>query len=381
VSTTEAAGQARRLIEYKPGHPVISLYMDLDPERFATPPARDSQIRSLVDQARRTLEAQDGLGHDERVGLKADIQHIDEFLTSTQAPFKGARALAVFCSGQVGLFEVLQLSRPTEARVVIAPTPFVEPLVAALEAQRWLIALVSRRDGRVIEGPADGLREEARLDEFVRGQHDQGGWSQPNYERSIEKDTDDHLRRVADAVNQRWRAARFHRLAVGGPAEIVPRFEALLAGDVRPHVIPERVAVDLSSATEEEIRRAVAKLVAEDEKRSERDALNRLEAGIGSGGRGAGGLFDTISALNERRVQTLLLEPAMNRRGARCPTCGLLMIDPDDRCPADGSELDEVEHLREGAIEAALAQGADVLVVRHYPDLGPLQGIGALLRF
>jgi len=381
VSTTEAAGQARRLIEYKPGHPVISLYMDLDPERFATPPARDSQIRSLVDQARRTLEAQDGLGHDERVGLKADIQHIDEFLTSTQAPFKGARALAVFCSGQVGLFEVLQLSRPTEARVVIAPTPFVEPLVAALEAQRWLVALVSRRDGRVIEGPADGLREEARLDEFVRGQHDQGGWSQPNYERSIEKDTDDHLRRVADAVNQRWRAARFHRLAVGGPAEIVPRFEALLAGDVRPHVIPERVAVDLSSATEEEIRRAVAKLVAEDEKRSERDALNRLEAGIGSGGRGAGGLFDTISALNERRVQTLLLEPAMNRRGARCPTCGLLMIDPDDRCPADGSELDEVEHLREGAIEAALAQGADVLVVRHYPDLGPLQGIGALLRF
>ncbi|HTP21552.1 MAG TPA: Vms1/Ankzf1 family peptidyl-tRNA hydrolase [Solirubrobacteraceae bacterium] len=381
MSTTEAAGQARRLIEYKPGHPVISLYMDLDPERFATPPARDSQIRSLVDQARRTLEAQDGLGHDERVGLKADIQHIDEFLTSTQAPFKGARALAVFCSGQVGLFEVLQLSRPTEARVVIAPTPFVEPLVAALEAQRWLIALVSRRDGRVIEGPADGLREEARLDEFVRGQHDQGGWSQPNYERSIEKDTDDHLRRVADAVNQRWRAARFHRLAVGGPAEIVPRFEALLAGDVRPHVIPERVAVDLSSATEEEIRRAVAKLVAEDEKRSERDALNRLEAGIGSGGRGAGGLFDTISALNERRVQTLLLEPAMNRRGARCPTCGLLMIDPDDRCPADGSELDEVEHLREGAIEAALAQGADVLVVRHYPDLGPLQGIGALLRF
>lgn len=381
MSTTEAAGQARRLIEYKPGHPVISLYMDLDPERFATPPARDSQIRSLVDQARRTLEAQDGLGHDERVGLKADIQHIDEFLTSTQAPFKGARALAVFCSGQVGLFEVLQLSRPTEARVVIAPTPFVEPLVAALEAQRWLVALVSRRDGRVIEGPADGLREEARLDEFVRGQHDQGGWSQPNYERSIEKDTDDHLRRVADAVNQRWRAARFHRLAVGGPAEIVPRFEALLAGDVRPHVIPERVAVDLSSATEEEIRRAVAKLVAEDEKRSERDALNRLEAGIGSGGRGAGGLFDTISALNERRVQTLLLEPAMNRRGARCPTCGLLMIDPDDRCPADGSELDEVEHLREGAIEAALAQGADVLVVRHYPDLGPLQGIGALLRF
>ena len=50
-------------------------------------------------------------------------------------------------------------------------------------------------------------------------------------------------------------------------------------------------------------------------------------------------------------------------------------------CPADGSPMQEVEHLREAAIEAALAQGAEVMVIRHYPDLGPLQGIGALLRF
>jgi len=57
------------------------------------------------------------------------------------------------------------------------------------------------------------------------------------------------------------------------------------------------------------------------------------------------------------------------------------MVDPDDRCPVDGSELVEIDHLREAAIESALAQGADVFVVHHYPDLGPLQGIGALLRF
>jgi peptide chain release factor subunit 1 len=381
VSATDAAAQARRLIEYKPGHPVVSLYLDLDPERFATPPARASQIRSLVDRAGRDLDARDGLTHDERVSLRADIQRIDEFLTSTQAPFKGARALAVFCSGQAGLFEVLKLSRPTEARVAIGSTPFVAPLVAALEARRWLIALVSRRDGRVLEGPADGLREGARLEDFIHGKHEQGGWSQANYERSIEKDTEDHLRRVAEEVNRLWRTERFHRLAAGGPAEIVPRFEAHLAGDVRPHLSAERVAVDLSSATEEQVRRAVAKLVAEDHKRSERDALDRLEAGIGAGGRGAGGPFDTLAALNERRVRTLLLEPAFDMPGARCPSCGLLMLEGDGRCPADGSALEEVEHLREALVESALAQGAEVMVVQHYPDLGPLRGIGALLRF
>jgi len=381
VSTIEASGQARRLIEYRPGHPVISLYMDLDPERFATPPARASQIRSLLDRAHRDLEAQDGLTHDERVSLRADLERIDDFLTSPAAPYKGARGLALFCSGQVDLFEVLQLLRPTEARVVIGPSPFVEPLVAALESRRWLVALVSRREGRVLEGAADGLREEARLEDFVRGQHDQGGWSQPNYERSIEKDAEDHLRRVAEAVNRLWRTERFHRLAAGGPPEIVPRFEAHLAGDVRPNVIAERVAVDVSSASEERIRRAVAELVTEDEKRTERDALNRLEAGIGSGGRGAGGPYDTVMALNQRRVELLMLEPGQDMRGFRCPTCGLMALESDGQCPADGSKMEEVDHLTEAVVESALAQGGEVMVVRHYPDLGPLQGIGAVLRF
>jgi len=139
--------------------------------------------------------------------------------------------------------------------------------------------------------------------------------------------------------------------------------------------------VDLSSATDEQVRRAVEKLVEEDDKQRERDALDRLAAGIGSGGRAVGGPEGTLEALNERRVEALLLEPGFDRHGWRCGTCGLLLLDGDGRCPADGSELVEVEHVREAAVEAALAQDAEVMVVRHYPDLGPLQGIAALLRF
>ena len=48
--TSVAAESARRLIEHRTGHPIISLYLDLDPEHFATPPARSAQIRSLIDQ-------------------------------------------------------------------------------------------------------------------------------------------------------------------------------------------------------------------------------------------------------------------------------------------------------------------------------------------
>ena len=381
VSSLPAAGPARRLIEHRTGHPVISLYLDLDPKRFATPPARATQIRSLIDQATRQLDAAGGLSHSELVGLRADLQRIDDYLTSREPPFEGAHGLGVFCSGLDDLFEVVQLSRPTPGRVVIARSPYVEPLVATLQERRWLVALVSRRAGRVLGGSVDRLQEEVNFDEYVHGQHEQGGWSQARYERSVEKDTEDHLRRVADGLNQRWRSERFDRAAVGGPVEIVPRLEAHLAAEVRAHLAPQRVEVDLSRAHDAEIRRALAKLVVEDEEHLERQALDRLAAGIGTGGRAVGGPENTTAALNERRVETLLLDQSFDRPAGRCLTCGLLLLADGARCPVDGSRTERLEHLREAAVEAALAQDAGVMIVRHHPDLGPHQGIGALLRF
>jgi hypothetical protein len=57
------------------------------------------------------------------------------------------------------------------------------------------------------------------------------------------------------------------------------------------------------------------------------------------------------------------------------------VLEGEDRCPADGSELEELDHLREAAVEAALGQDAEVMFVRYHPDLGPHGGIGAVLRF
>jgi peptide chain release factor subunit 1 len=243
------------------------------------------------------------------------------------------------------------------------------------------VVLVSRRAVRVFTGAPDSLKERQDSDHATHGQHDQGGSSQARYERSVEKDTDDHLRRAAEAVNQRWREEPFDRVALGGPVEIVPRLEGFLSAEVRANLAPGRVELDLSSAGDSEIREALGKLVVEDERQLERELLDRMAAGIGSGGRAVGGAHDTLEALNERRVQTLLLEPAFDRPAIRCRSCGMLMLEGDGRCPADGGQIEELEHLREAAIEAALAQDADVVVVRHYHDMGPLQGIAALLRF
>jgi peptide chain release factor subunit 1 len=377
-----AVDSARRLISRHPAHPVVSLYLDLDPERFATAPARSSQINSLVDEAHREVEADEKLDHEDRQALREDLDRIREYLHSDDPPFQDARALAVFCSLRDDLFEVVQLTRPAEGRVVIERTPYVEPLIAGALERRWCVALVTRREARLLTGPGERVSELRHIEDDVHGQHRQGGWSQANYERSYEKEADDHLRHVAELLRRRWRAARYDRLALGGPVEDVSRLERFLSAEIRPLLVSQRVDVDMSSANEEQIQEAVSKLVEEDERRRERDALDRLTAGIASPeGHGVGGPDDVLAALNERRVETLLLEPGFDCPGGRCPACGLLTLEREGECPADGTPLEEVEHLREAVVEAAIAQDAEVMVVSRYPDLGPLRGIGALLRF
>ncbi len=383
MSTVEQA--ARRLVDRRPAHPrhrVISLYLDLDPERFATAPARASQIRSLIDGAAREVDRMSELEHDELIALREDLERVRDYLFSREPPFKGARALAVFCSSRDELFETVQLPRPVEGRVVIEHSPYVEPMVAATGQRRWCALLVSRRDARMFTGPADALEERRSFHDDVHGQHDQGGLSQPRYERSVEKEVDDHLRRVAELLDRSCRRDRFDRLALGGPPEIVPRLQGMLSDEVRGSLADGRVEVDVASANAAQVQAALAPLAEQDDKRLESEALDRLRAGVGGSGRGVGGPEDTLQALNERRVEKLLLAPDFDGHGHRCPACGLLTVEVSDgRCPADGSELEDVEHLREAAVEAALAQDAEVMVVRHHPDLGPFRGIGALLRF
>jgi hypothetical protein len=378
VSSVE---QVRRLIEHPVKHRVISLYLDLDPEHFATPPARASQIRSLLDQAGRDVEHLDGLDHEDKVALREDLKQIDSFLGSPQAPFKGARSLALFCSGRDGLFEAVQLMRPVPARVAIEPSPYVEPMITAVQTRRWLVALVNRRSARLLTGSPERLRERERLDGGVHGQHDQGGWSQANYERSVEKDAMDHLRAVAEAVNRRWRQERFDRVAVGGPHEVLARFEELLTDEVRERLAPEKVEVDLAGVTDAQVRTTVEQIVLEDERRVERDALDKLDASVGSGNRGTAGLKDTLDALNERRVETLFLSAAFDGQGGRCPSCGILVGEMNGQCPANCGPLQRIDHLREAVAQAAVFQDAGVLVLRHHPERAPREGIGALLRF
>ena len=88
----------RSLAALRPdGARVLSVYVDLEPSEFATAPARSTQVTSLLDEADRAVRSQEGLSHDARMALRADVDRVREWFRSGAFDAKGAHGLAVFC--------------------------------------------------------------------------------------------------------------------------------------------------------------------------------------------------------------------------------------------------------------------------------------------
>jgi peptide chain release factor subunit 1 len=370
--------ELRRLAQVRLDRPVVlSLYLDLDPAQFATPPARATAVRSLLDEAERKLREGDGLPHKDRADLHASLKRAAALL-ERDLPTEGAQAVAVFASESSGLFEVIALPRPVPSRVAIGRSPLVGPLARLERRERWCVALVSRRDARIFRGSPESLREIEQIHDVVFGQHDQGGWSQARYQRGIEKEKDDHLKHTAEALMKHFKRRPFQRLILGGPRVVVADFESKLHGYLAER-LAGRIEVDVDSATPDQVLRKARPLLEELEEEREAAALERL----GEGGRAAFGLDEVLQALNERRVECLLLDERFAAAGTACPECGWVGPEDERTCPVDGSEVERLDDLTEAAIELTLQQSAEILAVRRRREELEQRagGVAALLRF
>lgn len=359
---------------------VLSVYVDLDPRYFATPPARATEISSVLDEASRAVREHQGLTHDERVALERDVARVRDRLRAG-LDTEGARALAVFASEPADLFQLLKLPRPVSGRVVIADSPSVEPLAQIGAGDPWWIVLVDRRRVRLLAGTVDGLVELWRRDDEISGQHDQGGRSQARYQRAIDKEADDHLRAVDAELKRRLRETHIAGLLLGGPYETVTHLKALMHADV-VRCVQGHFDVDVWNTTPDEVREAARPVLDELTARRDEELLQRIEEGLATGGRAAAGLNDVLRAVHERRVDTLLVQESFAAKGTRCPQCGWLGVSAGAQCPADGTMTEPVGNVVEIAVARTLAQDGRV---RYQPpthtDLEQKGSIAALLRF
>jgi peptide chain release factor subunit 1 len=385
--TTE---RLRRLAETRPGDggKVLSVYVDLDPSEFATGPARATAITSVLDEAERELRDAPALERRAREGLRSGLERVRTFLEQ-EFDASGAHGVALFCDSGQDLFEALKLPVGVGHKAVIDDAPFVEPLAGLDATARFLVVLCNRRVGRLLLGSADGLREVARVESDVHGQHRQGGLSQPRYERSVDNEALHHVRRVGELAGRRFGRRALDGVLLGAPEEMLGRLEASLPNGLRTR-IAGRVEVDVDTASPESVLASAGHVLQRIHREHEDEALDRLREGLSGGPRPAAArIADVLVALNERRVETLVIAAGTTATGRECPQCGWLGV-AGDVCPADGSATAARDDIIGPAVQRALMQSADVRVLRRREAdgepavAGPLDlygGIGAVLRF
>lgn len=360
----------RRLAELRTDEKVVSLYLNLDPSEFAEPSARATAVNSVLDDAERKSR-----GHDPAV--RAAVERLRDVFQDFD--FQGAHGVVAFASGD-DLLETIKLPRAVPNGVVVDDHPYIEPLVDAQAEGEYAVVLVNRQVGRIFRGGRDRLDEVARVDDEVHGRHDQGGWSQARYQRSIEKEAYDHLKHVVEELLQRFNRRKFDALFVAAPDGVWPDFEERLHPYLKER-LTGRFEIDVENTTPEDVHAAAEEVIAVYERKLEKETLDRVVAARSTGGRGVTGLEDTLGALNEQRVETLLLQENFDAAGVCCPQCGWLGPSGIDQCPADGTDTVEREDVTDLAVRRAITQSAKVVLVRDDERLEPIGSIAALLRF
>jgi peptide subunit release factor 1 (eRF1) len=352
----------------------VSLYVDLDPVRRN---GLRTRVHSLVDEAgRRSLPA---LTHEQRAALQADLERIGDYVESEFDP-SGVHGLAVFSSRLDNLWHTIPLAGSVTDDLRIGRELHLAPLIPLVgRGNGTLVLLVGREQGQIFRLHGGQLVPVAeRFDEQPR-RHDQGGWSQANFQRHADALAEEHLRAVAERLERELRRLGGDaRIVVACPEETWARFSGMLSNDVRATVVGWTPAE--AHVRTQELLELVAPLLNRSHAEVESKALERWHDELGRGGRATAGWAQTLEAASDGRVATLLFADGANRPVWECPACCRTSLE-DGKCPIDGQQLEERHQGLDIVVRRALEHGGTALAIRGGAELDAAEGIGALLRY
>jgi hypothetical protein len=352
--------------------PVTTCYLDVDGRRHPRHRDVERHLDLVLRGARVRLN-----GAAEVPSVQADLRRITEWV---RAGFdrRRTRGLAFFACDAHGLFDVLPLPVSVHDRVVINHQPAVGQLESVLQDHEPIaVLLADRQRARLLVYELGELSDRSELFERVPA-GDTGHADRGDLASAMEAATAAHLRQAASVAWRAWQERPFAHLAIGAPDSVAGSLGAMLHPYLRDRLCG-RVAVEVGAGLPE-IREATLDVERAVDRAREAALVDRMRAAAAARGKAVVGLAPTLAALNERRVERLLVSDGYEEEGWRCPVSGVLAaVGP--LSPVTGGRMDRVVDVVEDAIDLALNQGCKVDICVGNADLDVVGRIGALLRY
>lgn len=357
----------------------VSLYLDVDGSRFPNRADYEAELKSMIRSARKTLEGEQFPGRGQASALEDELTEISRYI-SIDFRRDGARGLALFSCRPAGLWQPLPLGVKVDNSLSLDWQPRVAPLAEVMDRHRNLGVLVTNKErARIFQSFAGEIVERTEILDQVPGHHDQGGWGQSKLQRWHDLEVREHLKRACEAMLDLFKRERFEALILSVPDELTSELDRVMHQYLKERVAG-RFTADINAGADE-INARVAEIESGLRKDEEAALLESLSAELSAGKNLVGGLDDVLAALNQRRVETLIVESGYTEPGRRCHSCNTLTYS-EETCPSCNLDAEPTLDIVDDAKESAVRQGAVIYTVEPgHPAMKQADHIAARLRY
>lgn len=347
---------------------VLSLYLDTD--------TGEESVEAIKLKAKNMLR--DVRGEEE------DVQAIETYLNHSfdwNAP-----GLVVFSSQGGDFFQAYPTAVSFRNRLRITPKPYLKPLSHLLDYYAHFgVILVDRVGARFfayhlgeLQETSGFMGEEIHKLKQGRGSSAVGRRGGIGGASREEENAKRNLREAAAAGVDFFMNKPIRRLFLGGTTENTAQFRELLPKQMQS-CLGGTFVIDMN-AGEHDVRQEAIRLLQTTNAEREKKLVQTLLGNQARGAQAVLGLDDTLQAISDRRVQTLVLSDGFQMPGFVDHNSGFVVANLA-KSPLSDKELTAVDDVIDSAFSLSLGQGAQVEVIQDDPDLDDAGKIGALLRF
>ena len=348
------------------GYGVVSMYLDTDCSKQPIETIK-LQVRGMLKELNSKYEK--------------DAEAIEQYLDLSYDWSKPG--LALFSSAETDFFRTYAVAVAFRNRLRLGPKPYVKPLAHLLDHYAYYgVILIDRVGARFFEYHLGELQStEGVMGEDVR-KLKKGSGSAAFGMRGGARGVDGGSRHEVEVVQRNMRdaaqaAAQFfadkpiRRLFLGGTAENVAQFRELLPKRLQS-CTAGTFAIDMN-AGEHEVREHTLQLLRESNVEREKKLVADMVTAHAKGGNAAVGLDDTLQAISDKRVQTLIISDGFRAPGYVHSESGFVVANLA-RSPLSDEDLMEVPDVIDAAVAYTLIQGGHVEVISDNAQLEDVGG-------
>jgi peptide chain release factor subunit 1 len=292
------------------------------------------------------------------------------------------RGVVIYAEIGGDYFEAMQFPVPVQNRLVVADRPVIGPLAQVLESYHHHgVILLDREHVRILSVYLGTLLDEIELhgDPLPVPSHVKaGGYSQSRLQRRKAEEMRHFFKDFAAEVEEFVDRYQPKDLVLLGTEENTAKFREFLPDSLLQRIVHTgNMWVDEPAAG---VMEKLEPLLRADLDRHNREVVEQIKDRVAHDYLATAGFHGTLTALQEGKVDTLVLASDHRQAGVRCGQCGFVFARELKACPYDGSSvLDSVDVVEE---MVRMAEGQGVQISFAAPaEVQELKGAGALLRF